>query len=88
MNQQEALRRLEVLEAKAREADIKPTLMALEAESGIPAEEILAESRRIHTAIEGMSRFEAEDWLTQDLMRATTLNEVEALAIVRSWGVV
>lgn len=88
MNQQEALRRLEALEAKAREEDVRPMLAALEAESGIPADEILAESRRIHTAIEGMTRFEAEDWMAQDLVNSTTLNEMEALEIVRSWGVV
>ncbi len=87
MNQAEALKRLEALEAKAREEDMQPALAALEAETGIPADEILAESRRIQTAIAGMSRFEAEAWMTQDLVSSTTLNEMEALEIVRTMGI-
>lgn len=87
MTTSDQMKRLEALEAEARKVDMGPELERLAAESGIDAADILAEGERISRAIAGMNRFEAEDWLVADLVNSTTLNEMEALEIVRSWGV-
>jgi hypothetical protein len=49
MNQADALRRLEDLEAQNRQRDLRPLLERLSAETGITADDILAEAARLRS---------------------------------------
>ncbi len=49
MNQKEAERRLEELEAKARSVDLRPLLESLAARTGVSADDILVEAERLRT---------------------------------------
>ncbi len=49
MNQKDALRRLEDLEAQNRQRDLRPLLESLAAETGVSADDILSEAERLRT---------------------------------------
>lgn len=49
MNQREAERRLEELEARKQQRDLRPLLERLSAETGVSVEEILIEAERLRT---------------------------------------
>lgn len=49
MNQKEALRRLEELEAQNRRRDLEPMLESLSAQTGVSVDDILAEAERLRT---------------------------------------
>ena len=83
MNESEALKRLEQIEARARQEDLRPELERLAAENGLEVDEIVAEAHRIRAATSGMSRPEQMAWHARDLASSTSLTEDEALAEVR-----
>lgn len=85
MNQQEALKRLERLEAEARQEDLRPELERLCAENDLDPDDILAEAHRGRAATAGMSREQQKAWHAQDLASSTTLDYDEALAEVETW---
>jgi hypothetical protein len=66
MNQNEALKRLEVLEAETRRDDLGPFLERLAATTGITAGEIVAEAERVMLATEGQSRAGVLAWIALD----------------------
>ena len=84
MNQQEALRRLERLEAEARREDLRPELERLAAEHDLDPDDILAEAHRIRQATEGMTRGQMVEWVADDLVASTGMEHDEALALARS----
>ncbi len=53
MNQSDAERRLGLLEAQARHVDLQPLLERLSAETGLPADDILAEAERLRSVYGG-----------------------------------
>ncbi len=66
MNQSDALRRLEVLEAEARRASLGPFLDRLAATTGITVGEIMAEAERVTRATEGQSMTSTLAWIALD----------------------
>ncbi len=49
MNQKEAERRLEALEAQEQQRDLRPMLERLSAETGVSVDDILIEAERVRT---------------------------------------
>ena len=78
MNQADAMRRLEALEAEARQASLGPLLEELAVKTGIAATEIWAEAERVAHVTEGMSWPVALAWLAADAGMTTAELSAEA----------
>lgn len=67
MTTREQMRRLEALEAQARQDDIDPYLAYMQERHGFSREEVLAEAECIASATAGMTDDERQDWAARQI---------------------
>ncbi len=78
MNQADAMKRLEAIEAQNRRDEQGPSLARLSAASGISVGEILSEAARVEAATDNLTHRERLGWIAADA--GLTIDELLAQA--------